>query len=224
MRVLAIDTATEACGVAVVVDDLVELELALAHGRTHARFLMPAVESALSLAGISLADIDGFVVAQGPGSFTGLRIGISTAKGFALATGKPLAGVSSLEVLAHQVMAGAGMICPIIDARRKQVYWSLYRSDGTALVAEAPETVGPVGDILRSAKEACLCVGNGALLYQKRLREAPGGNFTVAAETQHALRAGVLGKIGCRNLKAGSGNDLHSFAPVYIRKSDAEIN
>ncbi|MEJ2037554.1 MAG: tRNA (adenosine(37)-N6)-threonylcarbamoyltransferase complex dimerization subunit type 1 TsaB, partial [Desulfosarcinaceae bacterium] len=127
MRILAVDTSTEACAVALTQGEQLLGEITLGHGQTHARFLMQAVHDLFSLTGTALNDVQGFVVGRGPGSFTGLRIGISTVKGLAMAAGKPLVGISSLSVLAHQASGKQVLVCPMLDARRKEVYWTLYR-------------------------------------------------------------------------------------------------
>ena len=116
MRLLALDTATETCGIALLVDGGIQAELNFFHGQTHAKHLMSGVEAVLELTGVPLNDIDGFAVTRGPGSFTGLRIGISTVKGLALAMGKPVVGISSLDVLARQADNSQEWICPMIDA------------------------------------------------------------------------------------------------------------
>jgi len=132
MKILAVDTATMSCSVAVVEAGCLKAELIQATGETHARHLMTMIDNVLQLSNETMAGIEGFGVTIGPGTFTGLRIGLSTVQGLALAESKPIAGVSSLDALAAQVMATPGesrsLVCALLDARRKEVYHRLYRT------------------------------------------------------------------------------------------------
>jgi tRNA threonylcarbamoyladenosine biosynthesis protein TsaB len=224
MRILAIDTATEVCGLALAVDDRIELEVSMAHGQTHAKFLMKAVEQMLALSGWNLEDIDGFVVSKGPGSFTGLRIGIGTVKGLVMAAGKPMAAVSSLEVLAHQAAGMSEWVCPMIDARRHEVYCSLYRLEGQTLVKAAPETVGPVEAVIPTLPVMCTFIGSGSVLYREKIRNILKNPAAWAPDSLHSIRPGVLAQRGWLRLKSGQMEDVGSFGPAYLRKSDAELN
>ena len=127
MKLLAIDTATDSCSVAIIEDDTLRSELTAMPGQTHSKHLMPFIASVLDAAALKLTALDGFAVSLGPGSFTGVRIGISTVKGLAFSLGKPVVGISSLAALAWQCNESSGLICPMIDARKKQVYCGRYR-------------------------------------------------------------------------------------------------
>lgn len=223
MRILAVDTATEVCGVAVWQDGRVADEMCTDQGVTHARVLMEAIRSVLEKCGLRPADLDAFVATQGPGSFTGLRIGISTVKGLAAAVSKPLVGVSTLAVLAHQAPAGTGYVCPVIDARRREVYWSVYRRDDTGLVPMGPERVGPVGDVRLAGKGECLFIGNGARLYAQVLRERWPQRARLVPPGLDALQPGVLAYLGAQRYRAGHIEEAHGFSPIYLRQSDAEL-
>ena len=126
MIILAIDTASRSCSVAVVDGDGIMAEINDASGETHSRHLMAMVDQAVAMSVKRIGAIEGYAVTRGPGSFTGLRIGISAAKGLAEAAGRPLAGVSSLEALAWQVAQSDAIILPMLDARRKEVYAARY--------------------------------------------------------------------------------------------------
>jgi tRNA threonylcarbamoyladenosine biosynthesis protein TsaB len=127
MRVLAVDTATTSCSVAIVDKTSLLSEFTLYREQTHSKHLMDMIKAALRMSGLNFSDLDGFAVTRGPGSFTGLRIGISTIKGLAVVLEKPVVGVSSLEALALQVSYSRDLICPILDARKGEVYFSRYR-------------------------------------------------------------------------------------------------
>ena len=224
MILLAVDTATEICGVALAVDGRVTGELILSRGETHTRSIMSAVQALLSVGSLQISDIDLFAVTRGPGSFTGLRIGISTVKGLAVATGKPMVGISSLDVVAHQAEGGTALVCPLLDARRNEVYWSLYRRDGEKLVRRQKEQVGRAGDIAEHIDGSCFFIGNGVPPYRTVIESALNRPAVFSIEDNHALRPAVLARLGWAKYQAGRVDDVGTFAPVYLRKSDAELN
>lgn len=222
--ILAVDTATEICGVALAVDGRVKAELILSHGVTHTRSAMAAVDAVLNLTGTDMEAIDAFAVTKGPGSFTGLRIGISTVKGLSLATGKPIIGISCLEILAHQAPAAAGLICPMIDARRGEIYWTLYTRDGAATASILKEKVGPVAAVADTINGPCHFIGNGVSVYRSSLEPLLEHPAQWAEETLSGLRPKVLAHLAWQRFEAGQLDDAPAFTPVYLRKSDAEIN
>ena len=224
MLILAVDTSTEVCTVGLAEDQRLLGEITLGHGQTHARFLMQAIDQVFLLTGTALTDVQAFVAGRGPGSFTGLRIGISTIKGLAMACGKPLVGISSLAVLAHQAPGNRDLVCPMLDARRKEVYWGLYRQEGDQLVAQLPEKVTNALSVLDVADGSCTFIGNGALLYKKTLEQAGRRNDYWPPPECHTMRAAVLARLGWHRLMQGESDPAQSFTPVYLRKSDAEVN
>jgi tRNA threonylcarbamoyladenosine biosynthesis protein TsaB len=224
MQLLALDTATAHCGVGLALDGRILAEIGLSHGQTHARHLMAGVRAVLELAEVRLQDVDAFAVTRGPGSFTGLRIGISTAKGMALATGKPIVGVSGLDVLAHQAGVTEGLICPMLDARRNEVYWSLYRKSGTGIESIGPEQVGPAAQAAAKINGPCMFLGSGAQAYREIIEPGLRHPSRWESEMNSVLRAAWVARLAWKRLEQGESDDLHSFAPVYLRKSDAELN
>jgi tRNA threonylcarbamoyladenosine biosynthesis protein TsaB len=227
MRLLALDTATEVCGLALWANGEVQAHRSITEGLAHAKVLMPALQTLLQATGTQVADLDGWVVTQGPGSFTGLRIGISAIKGLALATGKPLVGVSTLAVLAHQALADiqAAWICPMIDARRHQVYWSLFQRQGDDLIQALPECAGSVeaAMTLIGDRGPCLFIGNGARLYSETIQAHKGVMAHLAADALHDLQPGMLARLGSRSLARGAEENLRRFTPVYLRSADAQM-
>jgi tRNA threonylcarbamoyladenosine biosynthesis protein TsaB len=224
MNLLAIDTATEICGVALVEDGKVTGELILDGGTTHTRTVMQAVQALLSVHNRKPSDIDCLGVTRGPGSFTGLRIGISTVKGLAVAMGRPLVSVSSLEVIAHQAPAGTPLVCSVLDARRQEVYWSLYRRFGDKWTAEGVEHVGRADDIAAHIDDECTFIGNGVPLYRDVIEGHLRQPGVFVAGRNNAIRPSVLARLCWCQYKKGKGNAVGTFAPVYLRKSDAELN
>ncbi|MFV9647064.1 MAG: tRNA (adenosine(37)-N6)-threonylcarbamoyltransferase complex dimerization subunit type 1 TsaB, partial [Desulfobacterales bacterium] len=145
MRILAVDTATKSCSVAIVEKESIIAETTLFIEQTHSKHLMEMIDTVLNLSGLTVSELDGFAVTRGPGSFTGLRIGISSIKGFAMASGKPVVGVSSLDSLAMQCCFSSYLVSPLLDARKEEVYFSRYRFENGYLKKELREqAIGPV--------------------------------------------------------------------------------
>ncbi len=221
-NLLAVDTATESCGVAVITDGRIQAELSLDHGETHTKHILTAIDEALNLAGVALKEIDAFAVTRGPGSFTGLRIGISTMKGMAFATGKPIIGVSSLEVLANQAEGDLRLVCPVIDARRNEIYWSVYRRKVGTLSPLTSEQVGSVDQMAGQIDDACMFIGNIAPRYSAQLLQLVKQTSQWAPACDNAIRPAVLAQLAWQRFHLGRVDDVKTFVPVYIRKSDAE--
>ncbi|MEJ2659647.1 MAG: tRNA (adenosine(37)-N6)-threonylcarbamoyltransferase complex dimerization subunit type 1 TsaB [Desulfobacteraceae bacterium] len=221
-KLLAVDTATQSCGVAIIADGRMQTELILSHGGTHTKQVLAAIDAVLNLEGSSVAQIDAFAVTRGPGSFTGLRIGISTVKGLALASGKPIIGISSLDVLAHQAGGGARWVCPMIDARRNEIYWRVFRREGDGPVALTEEQVGPIDKLARQIQNPCVFIGNAVPQYAAQLHGVVEQAVQWAPEADHAIRPAVLARLAWRRFQQGDVDDTGGFAPVYLRKSDAE--
>lgn len=224
MRLLAIDTATPICGVAIAYHGSVKAAVSLNTGQTHTRTIMDTIMSTLRFCGIDLQQIDGFAVTQGPGSFTGLRIGISTVKGLAMAMDKPMTGVSTLEALASQAHTANELICPMIDARRAEVYWTLFRRQNGQLVSLVPEQVGPAEQAVEQIDAACCFIGNGAVAYRQILEPLVNTPGQWVSDDESRLSPAAVARIGWRLFQSGRSVDPALFTPVYLRKSDAEIN
>lgn len=223
MKVLGIDTSSQTGSIAVVDGDTLLAERALTSGHTHAKRLMSAVDWALGMAGLSTDELDGFAVTTGPGSFTGLRIGISTIKGLAFAARKPVAGVSTLESLVHQFPMFPHLICPILDARKGEVYTALYRSEGHMKWKQlAEDCVAAPGRWVERIAELCLFVGDGLCAYGGLIREALGGLALFAPPYLNVVRASIVAHIGIKEIRGGNAVDVSRLAPHYIRRSDAE--
>ncbi|MCP4689926.1 MAG: tRNA (adenosine(37)-N6)-threonylcarbamoyltransferase complex dimerization subunit type 1 TsaB [Desulfobacterales bacterium] len=224
MKLLAVDTSTPGCSVAVKDRETTMAEASYRGARTHSRHLMGMVRTVLDLAELSVADLDGFAVTLGPGTFTGLRIGVSAVKGLAEAADKPVVGVSSLRALAEQVNLDDRLICPFIDARRGEVYFSRFRRRDGILERETVDGVASPGEAVQEIREPCLFVGGGAALYRETILDALGPRAFFAPDDLHTIRGAVLASLGMARLARGEVVDLHAFTPVYIRKSDAELN
>jgi len=223
MNVLALDTASHVCSVAVVVDRAVRVEIALGTGQTHSRSLLQLVAAAMDLAGLDLGAIDAWVVGRGPGSFTGLRIGLSTIKGLALATGKPVAGVSSLKALAYAAFGSPTRICSMLDARKKEIYWALYHWQEDRLHCVGSEMVTSPDHAIDRIAEPCLFIGPGAVLYRDRILASRGSAAVLVPAGLNDIRASALALVDWQRLEQGHWDPLDTLAPHYLRRADAQL-
>lgn len=224
MKILAVDTATTSCSVAIVDNTNLLSEFTLDREETHSRHLMKMIRSSLGMSGLRFSDLDGFAVSRGPGSFTGLRIGISTIKGLAVASEKPVVCVSSLETLAHQVHYSHDLICPILDARKGEVYFSRYRFLNGGLKKQTKEYVAPLDKAVDDLNESCLFVGNGAVLYKDMILEKMGEYASFAPMIQNTIRASSLAYLSMEKFQRNDTDPVEKISPHYIRKSDAELS
>ncbi|MBW1859514.1 MAG: tRNA (adenosine(37)-N6)-threonylcarbamoyltransferase complex dimerization subunit type 1 TsaB, partial [Deltaproteobacteria bacterium] len=210
--------------VAVLNGDTVLAEVAVTSQQTHAKRLVSAIDATLGMTDHTIADCDGFAVTTGPGSFTGLRIGISTAKGLGVATKKPVAGVSTLDALAYQFPLFPHLICPVLDARKGQIYTALYECTGHMKWKRVVEdcAVEPA-QWLRQVHDPCLFVGDGTVVYGELIREILGDLAFFAPGYLNRVRASVVGYIGMQQILDGQTADVDQLVPHYIRKPDAKI-
>jgi tRNA threonylcarbamoyladenosine biosynthesis protein TsaB len=186
---------------------------------------MNLIHQVLQISHVSLKDIDGFAVTRGPGSFTGLRIGISTVKGFAASSGKPMVGVSTLDALANQADVTPCLICTVIDARREEVYFGQYRRVDGVLIKETEEQVLPIVNAIAGIREPSFFIGEGSLIYKPAILEMLGEDRVVfAPRFHHTIRGSTVANIGLERIRKKDVDDASTFSPRYIRKSDAELN
>ncbi len=223
MKVLGIDTSTNSCSVAVVSKDGLMAELTLESNQTHARHVMKMVDQVLSLADIELYQLDGMAVTRGPGSFTGIRIGLSTVKGLAQALNKPVVTVSSLEVLAYQAPPVGMPVIAMIDAFRSEIYMAMYKFENEQAVTLIDESVIAPENVSLKVSTPVLLLGNGATRYRKKLIATLGEDACIGSDQLNTIRAFTVAKLGLKRLPS-KGRDAREITPVYLRKSDAELN
>jgi len=223
MRILAVDTASMSASVAALERGKLRAELVLSTGQTHSRHLMEMIDQALALSSWTLETVDGFAVTIGPGSFTGLRIGISTVKGLSMATQKPVVGVSSLEALAFQCAVGSLPACALIDGRKGEVYCARYRLDEGTLVAEGEEAVLSPEDVAEAIDQPIIFAGSGALLYRDLLKNRLGGWALFAPAGSGLIRASTVARLALQRLVRRDCCQPENLMPRYIRRPDAEI-
>ena len=223
MKILAVDTATKSCSVAIVDKESLLAEMTVVNEQTHTKHLLEMISLVIEHSGLKLSDLNGFAVTRGPGSFTGLRIGISSIKGFAAAQGKPIAGVSSLDALASQVFFSQYLICSLIDARRDEVYSSRYRYKDGTLKKEGEEQAVSPGDALDEINEPCIFVGSGAVLYRKAIKDKLGQYAYFAQAHENTIRASTVARLSMDRFRNDDTDDAETFVPNYLRKSDAQL-
>lgn len=220
MNLLAIDTAGKTAAVAVLRDEVLLYEAAANNGLTHSETLLPMVDTALKACGLRCADIDLYGVTAGPGSFTGLRIGLAAVKGMALPRQTPCAGVSTLEALAWG-MAGQGTVVGALDARRGQVYWAGFDlATHDRLTPDAAAPVQALENFVADCKKPLFFVGDGAALCYNRFSELPG--VLPCPQPLRVLRGSGVALAARRMLQAGRTVPPAELLPDYHRLSQAE--
>lgn len=223
MNILAIDTSAQVAGVCILNETTVLSEFTVNNKLTHSQTLMPMINAALDCAKLSLADVDAFAVSAGPGSFTGIRIGVAAVKGLAFAAGKPCVPVSTLEALAYNLNAD-GILCAAMDARCGQVYNALFRRRGQVLERLCEDraiSIKELGCELQKFDEIIFCVGDGAdLCYNEIGNENP---FIRPVPPHLKLQRGSsAGLLAMEQFKAGNTCPASELMPVYLRLPQAE--
>ena len=216
MKLLAIETSTLAGGAALAEGDAIVGEYTLNVRVTHSERVMAAVDRLLADAGWRPSDLDGLAVSIGPGSFTGLRIGVSTAKGLGMSLGLPIAPVSTLDALAAGLPFAALPVCPVLDARKGEVYASLYRWTGDGFRREWDYLALAPAELARRLAEPVILCGDGVAKIESPLaRRAPA--------TRRLPSPACVAQLGRAMLAAGGGVAAADLAPLYLRPSEAEL-
>lgn len=223
MIVLSIDSSSQVATCALLRDDCLISEYVINHKREHSVLIMNIVEMLLKDAGIDIDDVDGFVVSKGPGSFTGLRIGMATVKGLSFGSDKPYVSVSSLDALAYSLLTFDGIICPIMDALRDSVYTCLYKNENgnlKPLIDYSALDLDDLVSLLKEKGEKVIFTGDGIIKHKTYLQDnLPDAIF--APNHLSLVRASSLGELGLKLLQEGKCDDANS-APLYLKKPQAE--
>jgi tRNA threonylcarbamoyladenosine biosynthesis protein TsaB len=216
MRVLAVETSSLAGGVALLDDERLVAEYLLDVSVTHSERLMAAVDRVLADARWTPRDLDGLAVAVGPGSFTGLRIAVSTAKGLALALDRPIAAVPTLDAMAAALPWAALPVCPVLDARKGEVYASRYRWDGGAMRREWDYLALSPEALAERLTEPVIVAGDGAAaVHSPYARSVP--------SPRRLPSPACVGALGLERLRRGDIVTAAALAPLYLRPSEAEL-
>ncbi len=224
MKILALESSAVACSACLTEDDFLIAQSYENSGMTHSVTLLPMAEELLKRAGVSEKEIDVFAVAAGPGSFTGVRIGVSACKGLAWALDKPCAKVSTLEAMAWSAAALPGILCPVMDARREQVYNALFSFDGTALTRLTPDRAIGLEELKAELKEregAYILVGDGARLCYDRLN-GDGLELVLTPPNLRYQSAWGVARSALELAKRGELVSAGELVPEYHRLSQAE--
>ncbi len=224
MRLLAIDSSGMTATVALMTDGALTAEYTTNDKKTHSQTLLPMIAQILEAVGVTPAELDAIAVSKGPGSFTGLRIGAATAKGLGQAIGCPLISVPTLEAMAMQAYGYPGVIVPMMDARRNQVYTGIYRYENGKLTTMLDTSLLMIDEILEKVQQLGLSVmfmGDGALVQKAKIQAAiPEADFAPAFMDRQ--RAAAVAALGYEYYLAGKTMDAADFGPDYLRASQAE--
>jgi len=222
VNILMIDTSGPACGVAIVKNGRLCYESELSVGMTHSQRLMPMVDAALAMTGMKMEEIDLFGAVVGPGSFTGVRIGVSTVKALSHAAGKPCIGIDALEALAMNVPEFDGVICPILDARAQQVYGAMFESGmpPKRLLEDTAEKLTAFLDRVEATGMRAIFTGDGVQVSEKAIRERLGDKAVFAPAAHQGLRALCAAMLAAHT--ADQAQDYITLLPLYLRAPQAE--
>lgn len=224
MKIVGIESSSLVASMAVLEDETLIAEYTVNYKKTHSQTLLPMLDEILTMTEQDLASVDGIAVSEGPGSFTGLRIGSATAKGLGLVLQKPLLAVPTVDAMAYQLFGCAHRICPIMDARRQQVYTGLYTFEEEFQVLQPARAVA-LTELLEelSDKEGkTVFLGDGVPVFQKEIRETLGEHALFAPAPCGRQRAAAVAALGLSYLRTGRTQTAAEHAPNYIRVSQAE--
>lgn len=225
MKILALDSSGIVASVAVIEDDTLLAEYTVNYKKTHSQTLLPMLDEIVKMTELELESIDAIAVAAGPGSFTGLRIGSATAKGLGLALKKPLVAVPTVDALAYNLYDAQGLICPIMDARRKQVYTGIYRYEDHKLATVKDQMAVGIEELLsmlNEMQEPVTFLGDGVPVFKDIIAEKLNVPYSFAPAHLSRQRAGAVGALGVLYVKEGRTETAAEHKPDYLRVSQAE--
>lgn len=225
MKVLAVESTSMAAGAALIQEDRLIGEIRTNHRKTHSEQLLPMIDQLLALCECPLSQVDILAVSVGPGSFTGIRIGVATVKGLAQALGKPVVGVNSLEALAWQANAFQGLVVPLVDAQRNLVYTGMYRFKDSRMETLLQPDVLHIQELLEAVKdwkEDLFFLGDAMVLHRETLEKTLGERARCALPFQAMPSAASLAQCALEKALAGEGVPAAAIQPVYLRTSQAE--
>lgn len=224
MLTLGLDTSTKVATIAVIDEEKVIGEYSLSKDMSHSEKLMPMIKEILDNIDLKIQDIDLYTVGLGPGSFTGLRIGIATMKSFSHLFDKAIIGVSTLESLAYNLHENGSIIMPMIDARRDRVYTGLYKFDQGQLKEIEGAQILEISDLKEktAAYDKLIFNGDGSLVYREEIKSLLGHKARFASRGQNISRAASICEIGIQKYNKGKRDSYFTLEPDYIRATKAE--
>ena len=223
MKVLAVDTSANVATASVVEDDRLLAEKIVDYKKTHSETLMPMIDEVLGASGLDISEIDLFAVANGPGSFTGLRIGVSTIKGIAHASDKPVVEISTLEAMAYNLFYADAVISPIMDARRGQVYNAVYEWENGELKTLSEPRALSIEELIEDLgqyNKKIIFLGDGVPVHREYILEKLSGKAVLAPPSANRQRASSIATLAL--MKQSEQKSCFEVTPVYLRKPQAE--
>lgn len=225
MNILAIDSSGLVASIAILRDGTLAGEYTINYKKTHSQTLLPMLDEVVKMIDFDMNTLDAIAVAAGPGSFTGLRIGSATAKGLGLALKKPIISVSTIEGLAYNLYRTKGLICPIMDARRNQVYTGIYKfeeSEMVCIMEPCAISIDELMDKLQEFEDVVSFIGDGMPVFEEVLKERLGTRCDFVPAHFARQRAGAIAALGAKYFKEGKTETAEEHKPVYLRLSQAE--
>ena len=222
MKILAIDSCSNVATAAILADGVLVGEFVLNNKVTHSTKLLPQIEYMMQNAELKFSDIDLFVVTTGPGSFTGERIGVATAKALAHAVNKPMVGVSALQSMAYNMPYTDFLLCPIMDARREQVYTATYKWQDDELITIKDDRAMALDDLLDEIDENVVFFGDGVPVFKEKITEKLGTKAHFAPAHLQQLKGGSVAECGFAKYNKGKACNYAELVPTYLRLSQAE--
>lgn len=229
MKILALDSSGLVATVAVMEDDIMVAEYTTCYKKTHSQTLLPMLDEMKKMVDIDMKSIDAIAVTKGPGSFTGLRIGCATAKGLGFALGCPLVAIPTVDALAYNMYGSHALICPLMDARREQVYTGLYRFEktdsGYEMVCEVPQcaiSIEEIIHIVNTWESEVIFLGDGVPVHKEKIKELCKTEYSFAPAGFNRQRASSVALLGASLYNKGETVSADEMEPDYLRLSQAE--
>ena len=225
MKILAIEASSLVASVAIMTDDIITSEYTINHKITHSQTIMPMIDEIVKMTETAMIELDAIAVSAGPGSFTGLRIGSATAKGLGQALNIPLIHVPTLDAMAYNAYGYNGVICPIMDARRSQVYTGIYSFEKTGMQIHLENSAISIDELLEKLNlmnQNVLFIGDGIPVFKDKIKECATFEFDFAPANMNRQRAASVAALGALYYKEGKIENAKDHLPEYLRVSQAE--
>lgn len=225
MKILAIDSSSMTATVAIVTDDILTAEYTINFKRTHSQTLLPMIDEISRMTELDMNTLDAIAIAGGPGSYTGLRIGSATAKGFGLALNKPIINVPTIDALAYNMFSSQYIVCPIMDARRGQVYTGIYRFDGTKLEIIKSQCIMMIHELIAELDKigrSVMFVGDGIETDRQIIDDTMKTEHYYAPASMNRPKASSLASLASLYYEEGKTETADEHRPEYLRLSQAE--
>ncbi len=220
MKILAVDTSTHIASVAIADDRSVSAEYTLEVTNMHTARLIPLIDEVLRYTGCDLKQMDAFAVGLGPGSFTGVRIGVGTIKSICYALQKPVVGICTLDAIAFGLKDAGHPVCAMLDARRNEVYAAIYNPPPTRCSEVMCVSIERLAEQII---QPCLLVGNGVRAYDEQIQTFLGSRAICAEPVFDLPRASMLTQLALSRLRSGKPDDFMALTPIYVRRPEAEV-